>query len=110
MAGVRLDWDGAEAAGLVVLQGLEEPLAGQPAQDQHVKLGIATLLAWRGIHGYDVIGAVDGELTHAHRPPLDTHRAGTGEDMDQSIEARPPGAAAAAAPRSQRGCSSEIGR
>ena len=46
MAGVRLDWDGAEAAGLVALQGLEETLAGQPAQDQHVKLGIG--LSWLG--------------------------------------------------------------
>ena len=85
MARVRLDWDGAEAAGLVVLQGLEEPLAGQPAQDQHVKLGIATLLAWSGVHGYDGIGAVDGELTHAHRPPLDTHRAGTSEECSSEI-------------------------
>jgi len=85
VARVRLDWDGAEAAGLVVLQGLEEPLAGQPAQDQHVKLGIATLLAWSGVHGYDGIGAVDGELTHAHRPPLDTHRAGTSEECSSEI-------------------------
>ena len=63
MAGVRFDWDAAEPAGLVVLERLDELLAGvhheravgsdgladgQPTQDQHVKLGTAALLAWRG--------------------------------------------------------------
>jgi hypothetical protein len=66
--GVRFDWDGAEAAGLVVLEGLDELLAGV----HHER-------------------AVDGELTHTYRPPLDTHRAGTGEDIDQGVEVRPPG-------------------
>ena len=58
MARVRFDWDAAEAAGLVVLEGLDELGAGvhheravgsdgladrQPTQDQHLKLGTAGL-------------------------------------------------------------------
>ena len=82
MAGMRLDGDGAEAAGLVVLEGLDELGAGVhhegpvgsyrladglAAQQQYVQLGAAALLGGVCGHRDHVTGAVRSRSRRARQ-------------------------------------------
>jgi hypothetical protein len=105
VAGVGLGRDGAEAAGLVVLEGLDElgagvhherPVGGDrladrlAAQDEDVELLMAALLGAVGGHADDVARTVASQLAHGHRVAPGPNRPRPGEHVHQRVEVGPP--------------------